>query len=98
MTSLTDIVDFFAGMPSVGESRGSGLADYLDDSDYSYPSDDDYVYPSDGDDYTNEHEKVVHFTPTFTSTGTNQLVNEGDTIKLPCLVDKLGKFFSLVQP
>lgn len=80
---------FVTGKPASGSS--TALDDYYsDDGGYSYPSDDDYVYPSDND-YANEHEKVVHFNPTFLSTGTNQLVNEGDTIKLPCLVDKLGK-------
>lgn len=54
-----------------------------------YYSDD---YYSADDDYLNEHEKVVHTTPTFVSTASNQLVNEGDTIKLPCWVDKLGKY------
>lgn len=71
-------------MPSVGKDDT-----YLDDySSDDYSSDD---YYSDNGDYLNEHEKVVHTTPTFTSTGTNQLVNEGDTIKLPCFVDKLGE-------
>ena len=44
------------------------------------------------DDYLSQDEKVVHTNPTFISDSTNQLVNEGETIKLPCLVDKLGKF------
>ena len=44
------------------------------------------------DDYLSQDEKVVHTNPTFFSDSTNQLVNEGETIKLPCLVDKLGKF------
>ena len=53
-----------------------------------YYSDD---YYSADDDYLNEAEKVVHRTPEFVSSSSNQLINEGDTIKLPCLVDKLGK-------
>jgi len=57
-----------------------------------YYSDD---YYSADDDYLNEHEKVVHTTPTFVSTASNQLVNEGDTIKLPCWVDKLDGFVLL---
>ena len=72
---------FFPGMPSVGES-GPAPDDY-------YSSDDHYA--GDDDDYLSSEEKVVHTTPTFVSTSTSQLVNEGDTIKLPCFVDKLGK-------
>ena len=56
-----------------------------------YYSDDEYSYSAD-DDYLSEHEKVVHTTPNFVSVPSNQMVNEGDTIKLPCLVDApLGK-------
>ena len=51
-----------------------------------YYSDDEYSYSAD-DDYLSEHEKVVHTTPNFVSVPSNQMVNEGDTIKLPCLVD-----------
>ena len=77
----TVFCDFFPGMPSVGESVPAP-----DD----YYSSDDY-YAGDDDDYLSSEEKVVHTTPTFVSTSTSQLVNEGDTIKLPCFVDKLGK-------
>ena len=49
------------------------------------------LYSADDDDYLSAEEKVVHTTPTFVSTSSSQLVNEGDTIKLPCFVDKLGK-------
>lgn len=57
-----------------------------------YYSDD---YYSADDDYLNEHEKVVYATPTFVSTTSSQMINEGDTIKLPCLVDKLDGFVLL---
>merc|ERR1719220_3165684 len=70
------------GMPSVGESLPAP-----DD----YYSSDDY-YAGDDDDYLSAEEKVVHTTPTFVSTSSSQLVNEGDTIKLPCFVDKLDSF------
>ena len=50
---------------------------------------DDY-YNSD-DEYADEQEKVVHRNPKFLSQSVNQLINEGETIKLPCLADKLGK-------
>ena len=69
-----------AGLPSVSS---------LDDYDYS--SDDYDTYYSDDNNY--QDEKVVHTNPTFLSDPTNQLINEGETIKLPCLVDKLGKAF-----
>ena len=75
---------FVAGMPSVGGAHD----DYLDD----YSSDD--YYAGDNDDYLSVEEKVVHTTPTFVSSSSSQMVNEGDTIKLPCFVDKLGKKFN----
>lgn len=59
------------------------------ESNYQYYAD-DYDYSSD-DDYLNENEQVVHTIPQFTSTSSEMLINEGDTIKLPCFVDKLGK-------
>ena len=80
---LTDFCGFFAGLPS-----GEALDDYYSADDYSS---DDYNYSNDNDDYLNKNEQVVLTTPTLISTSSNQLVNEGDTIKLPCLVDKLGK-------
>ena len=74
---------FFAGLPSV-----STPDDY-------YSSDDYYSYSSD-DDYLSSEEKVVHTNPEFLSDSTNDWVNEGETIKLPCLVDKLGKVKSSI--
>jgi hypothetical protein len=76
---------FFSGLPSADVAHDRYNRDGVDE----YYSDD---YYSSDDDYLSENEKVVHTTPVFISTSTNQLVNEGDPIKLPCLVDKLGKF------
>ena len=73
---------FFPGMPSVGGAKAAPDDYYLSDDDY-YNDDDNYDLSPD--------EKVVHTTPTFVSTSSSQLVNEGDTIKLPCFVDNLGK-------
>lgn len=81
----TSVCSFFAGLPSV-----STPDDY-------YSSDDYYSYSSD-DDYLNHDEKVVHTNPTFLSDSTNDWVNEGETIKLPCLVDKLGIVKSFLSP
>ena len=36
-------------------------------------------------------EKETDRTPTFISSGKTLVVNEGDAIKLPCMVDNLGK-------
>ncbi len=61
-------------------------------SDSDKPADysaDDY-YNAD-DEYLDEQEKVVHKNPKFISKGTTQMINEGDTIKLPCMADTLGK-------
>ena len=83
VTTYLHLCSFFAGLPSV-----STPDDY-------YSSDDYYSYSSD-DDYLNHDEKVVHTNPTFLSDSTNDWVNEGETIKLPCLVDKLGKVKSSI--
>lgn len=77
------LVFFLLVLPCI--SNGLPYAEKTDD----YYSDD---YYSSDDDYLSEHEKVVHTTPKFVSTSTNQLVNEGDRIKLPCIVDKLEGF------
>jgi hypothetical protein len=36
-------------------------------------------------------EHVIHVLPKFVTTPQNVMVNEGATIKLPCLVNRLGK-------
>ena len=68
-------------------------ADYYAD-DYNYSSDDDYLNGDGldgGDGFLGHGEEVIHATPQITSVPTDQLINEGDTIKLPCLVDKPRK-------
>jgi len=69
--------------------------DYYNDAEYY---NDEYIY----DDNKNESneirdadvykETVVKRNPKFVSTPKNIMVNEGDTIKLPCTVDKLDNF------
>ena len=79
----------FSGLP-----YASKTADYYAD-DYNYSSDDEYPN-GDGHDGINgllgENEKIIHVTPQITSKSLDELKNEGDTIKLPCLVDKIGGF------
>jgi len=70
--------------------QAKGLPSVSTPDDY-YSSDDYYSYSSD-DDYLSSEEKVVHTNPEFLSDSTNDWVNEGETIKLPCLVDKLEGF------
>ena len=76
----------FAANPYSDSSVGD---DYYSDD---YYADDD----SADDDYLNENERVVHTVPEFVSKPTDVWVNEGDTIKLPCLVDKLGEYLGIV--
>ena len=71
----------FSGAPA--QSKSGKPSDYYAD-DY-YNADDEYA------DEADEQEKVVNRNPKFISQTTNQLVNEGETIKLPCLADKLGE-------
>ena len=66
-------------------------ADYYAD-DYNYSSDD---YPNgDADDnvenHLGEHETPIHVNPKMMSKDSDELINEGDIIKLPCVVDTLG--------
>lgn len=74
-------------LTSVALTRGLPMKT---ESNYQYYAD-DYDYSSD-DDYLNENEQVVHTIPQFTSTSSEMLINEGDTIKLPCFVDKLDGY------
>ena len=76
----------FAGLPYAEKT-----ADYYNDE-YNYSSD-DYLN-GDGDDniqsYIGEKEKVIHRTPQMQSKNSDELINEGDIIKLPCIVDNAG--------
>ena len=76
-------LSFLTGNPYSDSSSSVGDDYYADDYDN---------YASDDDDYLNENERVVHTVPEFVSKQIDVWVNEGDTIKLPCLVDKLGEF------
>ena len=74
----------FSGLPYAAKH-----ADYYAD-DYNYSSDD---YPSgDGDEnfIPETSEKVIHVTPVMQSKDSDKFTNEGDLIKLPCVVDNLG--------
>ena len=76
----------FLGLPYAEKT-----ADYYND-DYNYSSDD---YPNgDGDDNTNtypsETEKIIHRTPVMKSKNSDELINEGNIIRLSCVVDNIG--------
>ena len=71
----------FPGLPYTDSDMKQLGDDYYNDDEYY--SDTDYE--------GNADEQVVHTVPEFTSQTTDQMVNEGDTIKMPCFVDKLGK-------
>ena len=71
--------------------------------DASYPNDyyNDAEYYNDGYNYDDNNEitdaadnkeTIVKRNPKFVSTSKTIMVNEGDTIKLPCTVDKLENF------
>jgi len=66
-------------------------------SPYSKQTTDDYDYPdNDGQDINdNENEISVYETPKFITKPQTLLVNEGDTIRLPCFVDRLEGFVML---
>eukprot|EP00096_Caligus_rogercresseyi_P000157 TRINITY_DN1043_c0_g1_i4.p1 TRINITY_DN1043_c0_g1~~TRINITY_DN1043_c0_g1_i4.p1 ORF type:complete len:469 (-),score=111.82 TRINITY_DN1043_c0_g1_i4:484-1890(-) len=56
----------------------------------------DYDEYYSNDEYPGEDEKVVHMTPKFISKSEDLLVNEGDTLKLPCLIDVIGQGFAVI--
>jgi len=85
---------FIAGVSQLnGLPYAEKTADYYNDE-YNYSSD-DYMN-GDGDDninsYAGEKEKVIHRTPQMQSKNSDELINEGDIIKLPCVVDNLDGF------
>ena len=58
----------------------------------------DYDYEADNDttEVENDADSVkVYPTPTFTTESSNMIVNEGDTVRLPCIVDRLEGFVML---
>ena len=63
---------------------------YGDDNNDLYAND-DYEEVENADQGTNGPEHVIHVLPKFVTTPQNIMVNEGATIKLPCLVNRLGK-------
>jgi len=85
---------FIAGISQLnGLPYAEKTADYYAD-DYNYSSDD---YPNgDGDDNLQNHlgddEKPIHVNPKMISKDSDELINEGDIIKLPCVVDTLDGF------
>jgi len=79
-------------------SKGTPATDYLNDyyNDAEYYNDDYDSYNSSNENYidvdANVKETVVRRNPKFVSTSKTIIVNEGDTIKLPCQVDILEDF------
>jgi len=58
--------------------------------------DDTYEYDTeDGDDKKSDEEVVLQVNPKFVTSAENILVNEGENIRLPCLVDRLEGFVML---
>ena len=80
-------------------SREDYPADYYNDEEYY--NDDTYNYDDseEGEEAAGregeQHEAVVRRNPKFISQPKKVMVNEGDTIKLPCLVDKIDNFVIL---
>ena len=64
---------------------------YGDDNNDIYSNDDYEDVASTSNEMTEGNEQVIHRLPTFTSVGETMLVNEGSTIRLPCIVNRLGK-------
>ena len=58
----------------------------------------DYDYEADNENNEIENDAdsaKVYPTPIFTTESSNMMVNEGDTVRLPCIVDRLEGFVML---
>ena len=56
----------------------------------------DYEAENDNTEIENDADSVKVFpTPTFTTESSKMIVNEGDTVRLPCIVDRLEGFVML---
>jgi len=81
-----------------GSPVGNAVEEYPNDyyNDEEYYSDDDYDTHENESieifDATGNKETIVRRNPKFISQPKKIMVNEGDTIKLPCTVDKLDNF------
>jgi len=67
---------------------------YGDDNNDIY-SNDDYEDVASASNEETVGEQVIHRLPTFTSVGEQLLVNEGSTIRMPCIVNRLDGFVLL---
>jgi len=79
---------FFSGLPA---SDADYPNDYYNDEEYYS---DDYDASMETNEIYDAHghkEIEVRRNPIFVTQGRNIMVNEGDTIKLPCVLDKLDK-------
>jgi hypothetical protein len=65
---------------------------YGDDNNDVYANDDYEDADTTQEGGANGAEHVIHVLPKFVTTPQNVMVNEGATIKLPCLVNRLGQF------
>ena len=65
-------------------------------SPYNKPTDDaEYDYDNNADEVENDNEIRVYETPEFVTNPQTLLVNEGETIRLPCFVNRLEGFVML---
>ena len=67
-------------------------------SGFPYEDDRDYDYETDNKEIENDADMNMvkdYPTPTFTTESSNMIVNEGDTVRLPCIVDRLEGFVML---
>jgi len=79
------ILFFFSCIPVSGKPYG-------DDNNDVYANDDYEDADTTQEGGANGAEHVIHVLPKFVTTPQNVMVNEGATIKLPCLVNRLGQF------
>jgi len=95
---ISMIVIIFNFSSTHGSPVGNAVEDYQNDyyNDEEYYTDEDYDTHENESieifDATGKKETIVRRNPKFISQPKKIMVNEGDTIKLPCTVDKLDEF------
>ena len=67
----------------------------IEDKDYDYDAANNDITKDDENAFVKRNEIEVMATPKFVSSPESVMVNEGDTVRLPCIVDRLEGFVML---
>ena len=84
------------GSPVAGDASEDYQNDYYADEEYYSDDYDASVETNEIFDASGNRETVVKRNPKFITPQKNLMVNEGETIKLPCVVDQLDQNFAII--